>query len=260
MTMSARQTTRSVVVLFIAIMVGVFFPYPSLAQDTGSVAQPSVSVAQPAPSSAEQAPASGQSSPDLGKPMALGPGIFWLGVLLGYFLIYTINVGSKAADAVKSLLGVVGIGGGGVLAVLPTSSNSFDIATKLTDATTKLASTLQELATKAKQPLQIDPQLFNKLAGTLANAAHDSMIFQQQLTAGKMELLSSYAQGAMWGFVVYVILAITLSGLYSKYYQAPGANQPAQQTGLALFAQTLAKTLLGEDFGPAPNQPAGPKA
>ena len=75
-----------------------------------------------------------------------------------------------------------------------------------------------------------------------------------------MELLSSYAQGAMWGFVVYVVLAITLSGLYSKCYQAPAANQPAQQRGLALFAQTLAKTLLGEDFGPAPNQPAGQKA
>jgi hypothetical protein len=256
MAISARQTMRLFFSLSIAIVLGVFlFPDQTLSQAIGSVAEPTASISQPVGSSAKQSAAPGQTSPDLGQPMVLGPGIFWLGVLLGYFLVYTINVGSRATDALKSFLGVLGIGGGGLLAVLPTSSNSLEVAAKLADETAKLATSLQDFATKSKQSVQIDPDLFNRLSGILASAAHDSIAYQRQLTGAQMQFLSSYARGAMWGFVIYAILAIVLSGLYSRYYLAPAANEVAHQAGLALFAQTLAKTLLGEDFGSSPNDP-----
>jgi hypothetical protein len=67
---------------------------------------------------------------NLSQPLLNGGGIFWLGALLGYFLVYSVNVGSAASDAFKSFVGIVGIGSGGLLALLPTSS-PFEVASKL---------------------------------------------------------------------------------------------------------------------------------
>lgn len=65
--------------------------------------------------------------------------------------------------------------------------------------------------------------------------------------ACRFPLLVSYGIGTVIGFVVFCALAVLLAWLYSANFEADKLP-----TGLALFAETLAKVLLGEDFRPPP--------
>lgn len=65
--------------------------------------------------------------------------------------------------------------------------------------------------------------------------------------------LTAYASGALFGSAVYLVLALGLISLYCSHYQY---DKDKPVTGWALWAETLGKVLLGEDFRP----PTGSKA
>ena len=218
---------------------------------TAKGAPPAVKAAGSAPMSAPSALGTASGALQAGNVGGSAPssapqtGILLLGALFGYFLVYSINVGSKAVDALKSLLGVLGIASGGLLALWPSPSNQTDAATKLLDSATNLAKAVQPLAGKAGGTVTLPDQLVTQISGMLQAATKVATTNAPQSSAAG-GVLDAYTEGAVIGFGIYVIIAIALAALYSRKYEANALNRGA------LFAETLAKTLLGEDFRPAP--------
>ncbi len=66
--------------------------------------------------------------------------------------------------------------------------------------------------------------------------------------------LVEYTWGTIGGGLVYMVIALALVVIYAWRYNpgTPPPNQTAIPVGLALFAETLGKVLLGEDFRPRP--------
>lgn len=71
--------------------------------------------------------------------------------------------------------------------------------------------------------------------------------------ACRFPMLVNYGAGALMGFVAFAVLALVLVGIYSLNFESDQAKLP---TKWALFAETLGKVLLGEDFRPGPNKKA----
>ena len=68
--------------------------------------------------------------------------------------------------------------------------------------------------------------------------------------ACRFALLVSYGAGALLGFAAFALLALLLALVYSNTY-----NPDQVPSGGALFAETLAKVMLGEDFRPPAKKP-----
>ena len=65
--------------------------------------------------------------------------------------------------------------------------------------------------------------------------------------ACRFPLLLNYGVGTIWGLLVFGLLSLVLSAIYSGNF-----DPEKTPIGLALWAETMAKVLLGEDFRPPP--------
>ena len=164
-------------------------------------------------------------------------GVWWLGFLFGYFLVYSINVGSNAGDALKSLVGVLGIGSGGLLALFPSPSGNVDAATTIANVATKLGFK-PATAGQATAP-QLPQDFTQNIVDALQKVA-------QATTTNQMNILTSYVYGAITGFIVYIVLTLVLASAFSLLYNPKDSKK--EDSKAVLLAETLAKTLLGEDF------------
>jgi hypothetical protein len=112
-----------------------------------------------------------------------------LGFLFGFFLVYSITLGSKTQDVFKSFLGIAGLGSG----ILETK------------------------------------------------------VFPEGV---QLDGITAYGVGAVLGFGLYVLIAAVLCRVYAVYYVRTDPTTVPPESGWALFAAALARTVLGEELRP----------
>lgn len=164
---------------------------------------------------------------------AIGPGVFWLGFFFGYFLLYSINTGTQSGDALKSVLGALGIGSGGILAYFSAPASTGAAAGTTAAAATAPAGAASQAATAATAAATSLADVANKAAAASVGALN-------------MGVLEQFTYGALLGFALYFVLALGLAVAFSAAQNWDSNSKRAR--GVSLFAVTTAKSLLGEQF------------